>query len=195
MSIPAVILAGGVSRRMGQEKAFVDLAGRSLIHHVIGALLTQAGPLAINANGDPARFAGLHVPVLPDGGSEGWGPLAGILCAMEWAAGLGAERVLTAPVDTPFLPTDLVARLSEPDAPIALAETADGLHGTVGLWSTALRTTLRADLQSGVRKVTNWTAQNGAVAVRFPAATPPPFFNINRPEDLEQAARYIDARA
>ncbi len=195
MTVPAMILSGGASRRMGQEKAFVDLAGRALILHVIDALSQQSAPLAINANGDAKRFARFGLPVLADGQTEGWGPLAGILCAMDWAAGFGVDHVLTAPVDTPFLPGDLVQRLGDRAAPICLAETEDGVHGTIGLWSVALRDGLRAELAQGARKVTDWTDQNGAVGVLFPTSDLPPFFNINRPEDLDQAAHYLKDRA
>jgi len=114
-----------------------------------------------------------------------------VWAAMDWAAAQGFDAVLTAPVDTPFLPADLVARLTTAQASIALAETADGLHGTCGLWSVDLRHALRAALEQGQRKVTEFTADHGAVGVRFDDTQPPPFFNVNRPEDLAQAEHWL----
>lgn len=186
-AVPGMILAGGQGRRIGGDKAFVPLAGRPLVAHVALRLAPQCSALAVNANGDPARFRALGLPVLPDGDAAGQGPLAGILAAMDWGHACGCDHVLTAAVDTPFLPPDLVTRLSAAMAPVALAETADGLHATTGLWAVDRRAGLHAALARGLRKVSDWTASQSAVPVRFPDATPPPFFNVNRPEDLIRA--------
>lgn len=188
-----VILAGGQSRRMGAEKAFVELGGRPLLAHVVDRIAPQCGALAVNANGDPARFGPFDFPVLNDGDVEGYGPLAGVLAALDWGAALGVRKVLTVAVDTPFLPRNLVTRLQDSGADIALAATSDGVHGTTGLWSVDLRDDLRAALVEGTRKVTDWTGARGAEAVLFDDTQPPPFFNINRPEDLVQAEVYLKA--
>jgi len=196
--LPCVILAGGAGRRIGGAKPFVPLGGKPLIGHVIARVAPQCGALAINGN-DPAEAwaaHGVRLPLVPDAADlRGLGPLAGIWAAMDWAAAAGAQRVLTVPVDTPFLPGDLVDRLAAVDAPIALAQTADGLHGTCGLWSVALRAELRAALLSGARKVTEFTAAHGAVGVPFAEGVPPPFFNVNRPEDLEAAEAFLGGQA
>ncbi|MHA7887707.1 molybdenum cofactor guanylyltransferase MobA [Roseicyclus sp.] len=181
-----VILAGGAGRRIGGDKPFVPLAGRPLVAHVIARLAPQCRALAINAPPD-ARLAAFGLPVIPDGAEGGQGPLSGILAAMDWAAAQGAGRVLTAPVDTPFLPGDLAARLAGVDAPIVLARTADGLQGTCGLWSVSLRDALAEALAGGTRKVTEFTEAQGAAHVLFPEGDPPPFLNVNRPEDLARA--------
>jgi molybdopterin-guanine dinucleotide biosynthesis protein A len=181
-----VILAGGSGRRIGGDKAFVPLAGRPLVAHVIARLAPQCRALGVNAAPDP-RLGSLGLPVIPDGAEGGLGPLSGILAAMDWAAAEGAARVLTVPVDTPFLPADLAARLSTVEAPIVLARTADGLQGTCGLWSVSLRVALAEALTTGTRKVTEFTEAQGAASVPFPEGDPPPFLNVNRPEDLARA--------
>ncbi len=185
MTVPAVILAGGLSRRMGGgDKGLRLLAGRPLIAHVAGRL-TDCAPLAINANGDPARFAALGLPVIADGIAGYPGPLAGILAAMDWAAGLGAAQVLTAPADTPFLPHDLLSRLLTPGQ-AAVATGPEGQeHPTIGLWPVAAAANLRATLKGGMRRVRDWTVAVGAVPVAF--ADEAAFFNVNMPEDLVRA--------
>jgi molybdopterin-guanine dinucleotide biosynthesis protein A len=185
-----VILAGGAGRRIGGDKAFARLAGRPLVAHVIDRLAPQCRELAVNAAPDP-RLEGFGLPVVPDAAGGGQGPLSGILAAMTWAAAQGATRVLTAPVDTPFLPADLAARLAAVDAPIALARTGDGVHGTCGLWQVTLRDDLQAALERGVRKVTEFTEAQGAAGVTFPDRTPPSFYNVNRPDDLAKAAAWM----
>ncbi|PRY23095.1 molybdenum cofactor guanylyltransferase [Aliiruegeria haliotis] len=199
--IPAVILAGGLSSRMGGgDKCLLDLCGQTLLTRVINRIGPQAGPMALNANGPASRFADYGLPVIADSVAEFPGPLAGVLAGLDWAAGIGAERIVTVAADTPFFPTDLVDRLVTDigSAPIALAATPHPKRGslrqpTFGLWSTALRDDLRAALAGGVRKVVIWTDKHGAADVLFDAS-PDPFFNVNTPEDLAAARQRIEAR-
>ena len=188
--IPAVILAGGLSRRMGGgDKALRPLAGQPVLGHVIDRLRPQVAALALNANGDATRFAGFGLPVVADDAADFAGPLAGILAAFDWAAQTHptASAVLTVPADTPFLPRDLAARLAAAGAP-ALARSGGRIHPVVGLWPLALRADLRRALRAeGLRKVEDWTARLAPSLVDFEAAPVDPFFNINTPDDLELA--------
>lgn len=191
-----VILAGGRGRRMdGADKALVMLDGAPLIAHVIRRLAPQVGALAINAGGDPARFADLALPVLPDPVPDQPGPLAGILAGMKWAGAQGASHIVTAATDTPFLPGDLVARLEHAaqaaHEPIALAESAGRLHPTFGLWPVALADDLALALEAGTRKVAAWALGEGAARAEFAMLPRDPFFNINTPDDLATAHRMI----
>lgn len=200
-TLPGVILAGGQSRRMGGgDKCLLPLGGQCLLDHVISRLGPQVGPVMLNANGDPERFARFGLPVVADGLADFPGPLAGVLAGLDWAATLGAEHIVTVAADTPFFPLDLVDRLQvgRGAAPIALAATPDPKRGqvrqpTFGLWPVALRDDLRAALQDGLRKVVIWTERHGGTEVLFEAPGDP-FFNINTPEDLaraEQVAKTI----
>lgn len=180
----------------GQDKAFLQLAGRPLVAHLKARLSPQCAPLAINAGGDPGRFAFAGLTVLPDETPGQPGPLAGILAALDWAAGLGAGSVVTAAVDTPFLPADLVQRLRHAAGPsgaaIAASPDAEGgmrLHPVFGLWPVAARDDLRARLAAGERKVMFWARMQGAGVAEFPALPFDPFFNINTPDDLKAAER------
>src|SRR4051794_34643957 len=113
-AIPALILAGGLSRRMGGgDQGLLQLGDRPILGHVIDKIRPQVSALAISANGDPARFADFGLDVIPDPVPGFAGPLAGILAALSWAAAVApkATHVLTVPADTPFLPGDLVGRL------------------------------------------------------------------------------------
>lgn len=184
--MPAVILAGGLATRMGGgDKGLRPFRGGLLLDSVIARIAPQAGPLALNANGDPARLLRYGLPVLPDPVPGHPGPLAGVLAALDWAAGLDTARVLTVPTDAPDLPADLVARLSACSAPVAMAASADGtLHPTVALWPTAAAPALRAFLDRGERRVRGFAETLGLEPVAFADALPDPFGNINRPEDL-----------
>ncbi len=199
---PGVILAGGRAQRMGGgDKGFLPLAGRRVIDHVIARLASQCGGLAINANGDPARLAGFGLPVLPDPVPGQPGPLAGLLAAMDWAAGLGAAAVVTAAADTPFLPPDLVARLTAAatvGGAIAASPDAAGelrAHPTVGLWPVRLRQDLARAIAGGERRLGAWAATCGAGRAVFGSDPFDPFFNINTPADLAAAEAVAAAQA
>lgn len=195
-----IILAGGQARRMGGgDKGRLMLGGRSLLDHVMDRLSCQVDTLALNANGDPDRFADIGVPVIADSIPEFVGPLAGVLAGMDYAQSQGADHIVTVAADTPFFPTDFVARLwdmgQDMRDPLVLAATVDDgrlyRHPTFGLWPVSLRDDLRAALHDGLRKVVLWTDQHGGRSVEFDISPFDPFFNVNTPQDLEQAARII----
>ena len=188
-----VILAGGLARRMGGgDKPLRMLGGRPMLDHVIARLAPQCGALAINANGDPARFAIHALPVLPDPLPDNPGPLAGILAALEASP---CAWVVTVPGDCPFLPKDLVARLhaARVAAGAALACAASGgfTHPPVALWPRALAGDLRAALLAGERRIDRWTARHGVAIATWDCTPHDPFFNANTPEELAAAERLL----
>lgn len=192
-----IILAGGQATRMGGgDKGLLQLGDQTLLSRVIERLEPQVAGLALNANGDGARFSDFGLPVVADSIDGYAGPLAGILAGLDYAAGQGADRIVTAAADTPFFPHDLVdvlqlaATLGE--TTLALAATPDPQRGTLrqptfGLWPVALRDDLRAALNEGVRKVVQWTNRHNAADAMFANWDFDPFFNINDPEDLQKA--------
>lgn len=199
MSLAGVILAGGKSTRMGGgDKALAEVAGRTLIGHAIDRLLPQVGHLAINANGDPARFRALDLPVIADGLDGHLGPLAGILAGIDWAQALGGITALVSvAADTPFFPRNLVERLATApmDRPgrIVLASSNGRTHPVFGLWPLGLRDDLHRFMRSAeTYRVSTFATLHGAIAVDFPMipgenGEMDPFFNINTPADLSRA--------
>ena len=185
-----VILAGGQATRMGGgDKGLLALGDTTILDHVIERLEPQVGAIALNANGDAARFSALGLPVIADSIDGFAGPLSGVLSGLDWAANKGASHIVTAAADTPFFPCDLVPQLmlaaENAGSDIALARTPDGQHPTFGLWPTHLRNDLRAALNDGLRKVVVWTDKHGAATAHFPDDGA--FFNVNTPDDLATA--------
>jgi molybdopterin-guanine dinucleotide biosynthesis protein A len=201
VSIVGLLLAGGLSRRMGGgDKALRPLGERTLLDHVIDRVRPQVTTLVLNANGDPARFAGFDLPVVPDSVPDFAGPLAGVLAGFDWAVAYrpDCDLVLSVPTDAPFLPRDLVARLhaglEREDAELACAASDGQPHPVVGLWPIRLREALRrAVIDEKIRKVDVWTGRYRLATVPFDEEIPgvDPFFNANRPEDLERAAALL----
>ena len=190
-----VILAGGQATRMGGgDKGLRMLGGQSLLARVEARLAPQVAEVALNANGDAARFHGVGLPVIADSVDGFAGPLAGVLAGLDWAAAQGADLIVTAAADTPFFPCDLVPQLLLASEgmkhPLVLATTPDpqrgrARHPTFGLWPVALRDDLRAALQGGLRKVVLWTDGHDGREALFPDENA--FFNVNTPDDLARA--------
>jgi molybdopterin-guanine dinucleotide biosynthesis protein A len=187
LRIFGVILAGGESRRMGSDKALAKLAGRPLIAHVLDRLGPQVDQMLISANGDPARFATFSCEVVPDAAPQG--PLSGILATLTRAKDLGATHLVSTPVDTPFLPGDLVPQLllaaGKSPSGLAIASDATGDHPATAVWPVALIHALTGFLLTGEAKVTRFTEAHHAARATFP--DPRAFMNLNAPGDLAQA--------
>lgn len=197
-----VLLAGGLAQRMGGgDKPLKLVGGISILDRVIGRMVMQCDRLALNANGDPARFEFTSLPVFPDAIPDYAGPLAGILAGMDFAAAQGFTDILTVSADSPFLPRDLSLRLTlerrGAQLKLACAKSGGFTHPPIGLWDVELRHDLRSALLEGERKIDRWTKRHGVAEVEWPTLPFDPFFNANRPEDITAAeailARHPDA--
>jgi molybdopterin-guanine dinucleotide biosynthesis protein A len=185
-----VLLAGGQSRRMqGEDKALAEIDGQRMIDRVLARLAPQAGTLWLSA----ARDYGTALPVIRDDPEAPAGPVGAIRSVASALAGLGGDAFVTCPVDAPFVPDDLAARLMV-EAPLAMAEADGALQPVFALWSA------RAVLQAlpPERCGERWSLQRlgetiGMRAVCFPDAGA--LLNVNTPQELEIARRHaLDAR-
>jgi len=194
-AIAGVLLAGGLSRRMGGgDKCLRPLGGRTILAQIIERVRPQVTQLVLNANGDPDRFAAYALPTVGDSIEGFAGPLAGVLAGLEWTRRNAPDCAWLAsfPTDAPFLPLDLVARMARAversGADMACATSGGRAHPVIGLWPVRLAGDLRrAMLEEDIRKVDTWTARYRLEQVDFPITPYDPFFNTNRPEDLEAA--------
>lgn len=174
----------------GGDKALLALSGRPLLSHVVDRLRPQVGALAINTNGDPARFSAWPLAVIADP-FPGEGPLSGILAGLLWAQ----ELVVSAPADTPFLPPDLVDKLtlvSEREHPdVVVAARRGVVQPVVALWSPRVMQDLEYTLaQTRMRGVESFFRTRKWAVASFDDG-PDPFLNINTPDDLSAAERRL----
>ncbi len=196
-----LILAGGLSRRMGgPDKASIRIGDVRLIERIASIAGRQCEAVAINLYDvtpeSRAPFAGLGLPLLADALPGHAGPLAGVLAGLDHAARIGLPAVLSLPCDCPFLPDDLAARLGA-----AAAETKDGLaraasggraHPVAAVWPARLRDDLRRALtEEGLRKVGQFQQRYDVAGVEWLFRVRDPFFNINTPEDLLRAQELL----
>ena len=198
---PGVILAGGGARRLGGNgKAFIDIAGVPLVQLTITSFQDQVNNLAINSR-DSKIFSDFSIPIIKDTviDAGGAGPLAGISSAIKWAKTLKniKTHVAIVPVDTPLLPLDLVQRLSLDlsinNSDIIMASSNGNIYPVIGLWSLALDSYLDKALYKGVRKIDAFTRLFNVSVVDWAFNSIDPFFNINQPEDIILAEKYINS--
>ena len=182
--VSAVILAGGMGRRMGgQDKGQLELNGRPLIEFVLETIQPQVKTILINANRNQAEYARYGYPVVPDLLQGYQGPLAGFAAGMRAAT---TPYVVTLPCDGPFSPPDLVARLAaaleKGHADIAVAHDGERLQPVYALLPTSLSASLESFLAAGERKIDHWYTQHKMVRVDF-SDVAKTFRNINTPQD------------
>lgn len=184
MKITGVILAGGLGRRMGgEDKGLVSLSGQPMVVRVLARFAPQVDEVLINANRNAEVYAGFGVRVVPDRISGFAGPLAGLQTALAEAS---HPLVATVPCDSPFLPADLVARLTaalqEAKADLAIAASGGRQHPVFCVCHQSLLPTLTAMLDRGERRFGAWCASVKHVVVEF--SDDAAFRNINTPEEL-----------
>ena len=202
--VTGVLLAGGLARRMGGgDKCLLRLDGERILDRVIARAKPQVETLILNANGDPSRFAEFQLPVVGDVMGDFAGPLAGILTGMEWtrSESPGTKWLVSFATDAPFLPCDMVVRFltaaEHEHAEIVCAISAQRTHPVFALWSLDLKDELKtAMINEGIRKIDNWTARYKITHVdfEFGPEESDPFFNVNRPENLDEAKRLLKQR-
>ncbi|MCH7421698.1 molybdenum cofactor guanylyltransferase [Shewanella sp. ZOR0012] len=193
LQIDAVILAGGMARRMGgDDKGLVELNGKAMIEHTIERIKPQVKEILINANRNQTRYAEFGFTVLSDEHTGFLGPLAGMITAMGHTQ---ADYLLVVPCDCPLLPRDLVARLltaiEANGAELAVASDGKREQPVVMLLKPSLRESMTAFLEAGERKIDFWYAKHRYAVAAF-ADQPNAFVNVNTPEQKQRLAAEIN---
>jgi molybdopterin molybdotransferase len=193
--VSGLILAGGRGTRMGRvDKGLQPFRGATLAAHVLQRLAPQVASVAINANRNLPQYEAYGCPVLSDELDGYEGPLAGLQAGLRHCA---TELLLTAPCDSPFLPSDLAERLEaalrSQDADVALAVTLEAdeqgvvqrqPHPVFALLKASLLPQLDAYLATGARRLEGWYKSLRLAEVVFEQAAA--FRNINTLGELQQ---------
>ncbi len=191
--VTGVVLAGGKARRMGgQDKGLIEINGKAMIAYVIRTLKPQVREVVINANRNTELYAQFGYPVFSDYLTDFQGPLAGIAAAMDIVT---TDYICTCPCDGPLIPHDLVSRLFNAlqghTGTISVAHDGSRLQPVYALISCTLRTSLRAYLTTGERKIDRWYARHQLTAVDF-SDHKNSFMNVNTPADKVSLANVIE---
>lgn len=184
--ITGLILAGGRGSRMGSvDKGLQPFRGQPMIGHVLQRFAPQVDEVLINANRSLDAYSAFGHRVIADAIDGFAGPLAGLHIGMLNAS---HPLIATVPCDSPFLPQDLIARLSaaffKDGADLAVARTFDQPHPVFCLTKASLAPHLQAFLESGQRKIDKWYATLHVVEVPFDDEEAA-FSNINTTDELQ----------
>ena len=183
MNINAVILAGGLARRMnGEDKGLQCFQGKPLVQWVIERLTPQVAQISINANRNQMRYAQWGLPVFADDLPNFQGPLSGMLTALQQSK---SEMTLFVPCDSPVFPLNLVAKLQQNTAKNgAFAADFTRDHPTFCLLSKQLIPALSTYLAQGERRLLQFMQQQQLARVAF-SSTEGEFVNFNCLADLQ----------
>lgn len=192
--VGAVVLAGGLARRMGgQDKGLVELRNRPMASWAVDAIRSQVHEVVINANRNHDAYSALGCAVVADRHSGHIGPLAGLSAALHY---LDTDYVFMCPCDSPFVDTSLVGMLGlacmEQDHDIAVAHDGVRMQPVFCMANKRSLTSLDEYLESGERKIDRWYATQKTVEVNCSAVSDS-FRNINTEEERVAALTELPA--
>ena len=197
-NILAVVLAGGKSKRFGEDKNHIKLGDKTLLEHVLSKISNKFDEILIVSNQGLERKKFKNATIIPDC-FEDFGPLAGVLSSMKWVKENQKQYkwVATFPSDTPFFETSIIEeykkRINMNDSSLYFVKSNDKRHNIFGLWSIDLLNLLEDDLlNNNFRKVEDWANKIGVKTIDIEVKKFDPFFNINTKEDFEKAKEILN---
>lgn len=192
-NILGVVLAGGQSKRFGQDKSQVRLQGTVMIDYILSEIIDEFPEILIVSNNDIEFKKAKHISKIEDY-QKNVGPLGGVLTAMKWVkdSNKNYKWISTFPSDTPFFKKKLLHEffnnIKLNDSKLFFIKSNNTRHNIFGLWSVELLDQLEDDVvNKGERKVETWADKVGVSTITINAGDTDPFFNINTKEDLAKA--------
>ena len=194
-----VILAGGRSSRMRvTRKAMLELNGQTLLERVIDRFQSHTEPLLISCESDTGDFDDYGLTVVPDLLPGFHGPLIGLYSALQLLIDRGQNTGLVLlPCDAPFVPHNLVQTLldavQDDHESVAVISYEGVLQPTFSLWQTHHLPVIRdAVLDEGIGGLKYVLTSLPYKVVEWASSVPPPFFNVNTPEEMQTAVLWLD---
>tara|TARA_B100001996_G_C18594449_1_gene567315 strand:+ start:274 stop:897 length:624 start_codon:yes stop_codon:yes gene_type:complete len=197
-NILAVILAGGKSKRFGEDKNKVKFGKITLLEHVINRVLKKFNRILIVANQDIKIKKLENIVIIQDCIKGNLGPLAGVLSAMQWIKENKKEYkwIATFPSDTPFFDISIIEeykkKINLNESHLYFVRSEKKRHNIFGLWSVELINELKNDLlNNNFRKVEEWANKIGVKIIDVEVDKFDTFLNINTKKDLEEAKKLL----
>ena len=197
-NILAVVLAGGQSKRFGEDKNQVKLGNITLLEHVLAKVTKKFEKILIISNQNLNLKMLNSITIIPDCIQGNLGPLVGVLTAMKWIKKNNKQYqwIATFPSDTPFFDTSIIekykSRINLNEGLLYFVKSNQKRHNIFGLWSVKLMDTLENDLiNNNFRKVEEWADKIGVETINVKIDKFDPFFNINTKTDLKEAEKIL----
>jgi len=196
-NILGVVLAGGKSKRFGDDKTTAKLGNKTLLDHTIEKIEKKFDEILIVSNNEKHASIKKNVFSTKDLIEGHLGPLVGVLSAMEWIKKhkKNYNWMATFPCDTPFFDENLVDKImncpKNSSKKLFFLKSGNRRHNIFGLWSLELKDILLEDINKGHRKVEEWANKVGSEIIEINDENDYNFLNINTKEDLETAKKKI----
>ena len=197
-NILAVVLAGGQSKRFGEDKNQAKLGNITLLEHVLAKITKKFEKILIVSNQNLNIKTLNSITIVPDCIQGNLGPLVGVLTAMKWIKKNNKQYqwIATFPSDTPFFDTSIIekykSRINLNESLLYFARSNQKRHNIFGLWSVKLMDTLENDLiNNNFRKVEEWADKIGVETINVKIDKFDPFLNINTKTDLKEAEKIL----
>ena len=197
-NILAVVLAGGKSKRFGEDKNQIKLGDKTLLEHVLSKINNKFEEILIVSSHNLEIKKSENITIIPDCFDD-FGPLAGVLSSMKWIKENQKQYkwVATFPSDTPFFEISIIEeykkRININDSSLYFIKSNNKRHNIFGLWSIDLLDVLEDDLKNNnFRKVEDWADKIGVKTIDIEVNEFDPFFNINTKEDFEKAKEILN---
>ena len=194
MKLGGMILSGGKSSRMGEDKSLKKIDNKTLIDLVLQKSIKQVDYIFINSNSiREHRFENSKIDIVKDCLKGSLGPLAGVLTGIKHLKKKNDDYryLMNFPVDSPFFPDDIVKKFL-PYAKkyeIIFANHNQRNHPTFSMWDLNLEKDIENYLKKGSRKIEDFTIKKKTKVVKFENFGYDPFFNINTKADLDLARK------
>ena len=197
-NILAVVLAGGKSKRFGEDKNQIKLGDKTLLEHVLSKINNKFEEILIVSSHNLEIKKSKNITIIQDCFDD-FGPLAGVLSSMKWVKENQKQYnwVATFPSDTPFFDISIIEeykkRININDSSLYFIKSNNKRHNIFGLWSIDLLDVLEDDLKNNnFRKVEDWADKIGVKTIDIEVNEFDPFFNINTKEDFEKAKEILN---
>ena len=196
-NILPVVLAGGKSKRFGEDKSQIQLGSKILIDYILSEIINDFNEVIIVANKPIKHLSSDKITKIKDYRKD-LGPLGGVFSAMKWVKNNNKKYqwIVTFPSDTPFFKKNILEnfynRINEKESELFFIKSNDKRHNIFGLWCVDLVDQLEKDLENGARKVEKWANTIGVKTINMSFEKEDPFFNINTKEDLEKAEKILN---
>ena len=199
-NILAVVLAGGKSKRFGEDKNQIKLGDKTLLEHVLSKINNKFEEILVVSSHNLKIKKLENITIIPDCFDD-FGPLAGVLSSMKWVKENQKQYnwVATFPSDTPFFETSIIEeykkRINIQDSSLYFIKSNNKRHNIFGLWSIDLLDVLEDDLKNNnFRKVEDWADKIGVKTINIEVNEFDPFFNINTKDDFEKAKEILNKK-
>ena len=195
-NILGAVLAGGKSKRFGDDKSQFKLEGKLLIDYILSEIKDEFEEILVVSN-NQINFDKLEKITLIEDHKKGLGPLGGVLSAMKWVKNNNKDYkwISTFPTDTPFFKRSILQKFLQnikfEESKLFFIKSNNTRHNIFGLWSIDLLDRLEEDLHKGERKVEMWANKVGVKLINMEFENKDPFFNINTKDDLIKAEKYL----